>query len=407
MSRKKTDGVCLCKSCRRELPPNSIYCCWCGAKQLKDKKEIKVPPPRQLPSGSWFGRVTVSGERVPITAETEAQYYAQARAVKLGLVEAAKKPKPLPLDAAITQYIDSRRGSVSPSTIATYKKKQRLYFKDLMKTDIHCITPDMLQIQIQKMIRTPGSKGEKLSPKTIDDTYKFILTVLKYHKVVLDTSKLSTPKVPASPFAILTDKEQGDLIRAAAGDPCEIQILLALWLGLRRSEIIALEKSDFDFAHKQVRIGKALVRDENGVYVEKSTKTPKSARTINCPDYILDKVRPLPDGKLYQNDPNYILKCLHRICENAGLPSVRLHDLRHINSSVGLKLGVPDKYMMERNGWSTKETMLYRYQHTYAAEKDATDEAINKHFEGLLSGKNGNENGNGSEKVSVFNAHSA
>ena len=96
------------------------------------------------------------------------------------------------------------------------------------------------------------------------------------------------------------------------------------------------------------------------------------------------------------------MKRLHAICEREGLPAVRFHDLRHINASVGLQLGVPDKYMMERNGWSSKETMVYRYEHTFSAEKAATDAAINAYFDGLLkppapaavNGKNGNGNGN-------------
>lgn len=110
----------------------------------------------------------------------------------------------------------------------------------------------------------------------------------------------------------------------------------------------------------------------------------------------------LPEGRIYTHDANYMLKRLHAVCEALGLPGVRLHDLRHINASVGLLLGVPDKYMMERGGWSTDQTMKYRYQHTYASEKAAADDAINRHFEQLLktpapasdSGLNGNEKGN-------------
>ena len=253
------------------------------------------------------------------------------------------------------------------------------------------------------MVKHPGDKGKPLSPKTVKDAVSFVLSVLSYSGVTLDTSKLVLPKVPASPYGILTEEEQAALIRSLVGDPCEIPLLLALWLGLRRSEIMALEKADFDFTHKTVRVDKALVRDETGAWVRKGTKTEKSARTIACPDYILEKVKALPDGAIYTHDANYILKRLHAVCEAQGLPGVRLHDLRHINASVGLLLGVPDKYMMERGGWSTDQTMKYRYQHTYASEKAAADDMINRHFEQLLaapapapdSGKNGNENGNG------------
>lgn len=78
---------------------------------------------------------------------------------------------------------------------------------------------------------------------------------------------------------------------------------------------------------------------------------------------------------------NYILKSLHRVCEDNSLPPVRLHDLRHINASVMLMLNIPDKYAMERGGWSSKDTMTGRYQHTYDAEKISVDNKINNYFE--------------------------
>ena len=80
-----------CKFCRRDIPENSMFCNWCGKKQLKDKTEISVPAPRRLKSGTWFAQLMVKGERIPISGSTEAEYYAKARAAKAGLLE-AKKP---------------------------------------------------------------------------------------------------------------------------------------------------------------------------------------------------------------------------------------------------------------------------------------------------------------------------
>ena len=58
----------ICKACGREIPENSIYCNWCGVKQLRERRgreEVKVPTPKQLPSGSWtvYLRVTYRRDR--------------------------------------------------------------------------------------------------------------------------------------------------------------------------------------------------------------------------------------------------------------------------------------------------------------------------------------------------------
>ena len=59
-----------CKFCRRDIPENSVFCNWCGKKQLKGKTEISVPAPRWLKSGAWFAQLMVKGQRVPISGKT-------------------------------------------------------------------------------------------------------------------------------------------------------------------------------------------------------------------------------------------------------------------------------------------------------------------------------------------------
>ena len=382
-----------CKKCKNEIPEGSIFCNWCGARQIRERKaktEISVPAPRQLKSGKWFIQLRLSGQSNPITADTEAACRAEAIAVKAGLLEKRRSRSGITLSEAIDAYIDNRRAVVSPSTVQTYVKKKRLYFLSLMDADIASITIPQLEKEVRAMIQ------RQLSAKTVKDSYSFIASVLKFHKITLPFDDVTLPQIQASPFNILTQQEIATLLRALPGNPCELQILLALWLGLRRSEIVALEKSDFDFSHKTVTISRAMVKDENNALVEKGTKTANSARVIHCPDYILNLVNLCPDGVLYRHEINYILKCLHRLCEENGLPAVRLHDLRHINASVGLMLGIPDKYIMERGGWSTKDTMVYRYEHTYSEEKKQADNAYNNFFEMALNAQIANENANAS-----------
>ena len=55
----------LCKACKREISENSIYCNWCGEKQIRERKkkgEIKVPNPRQLKSGNWNIELAAEGQ---------------------------------------------------------------------------------------------------------------------------------------------------------------------------------------------------------------------------------------------------------------------------------------------------------------------------------------------------------
>ena len=64
----------VCKNCKRAIDDDSIFCKWCGERQIRERKkkgEVKVPKPRQLASGKWFAQVMVDGTRVPVSGDVE------------------------------------------------------------------------------------------------------------------------------------------------------------------------------------------------------------------------------------------------------------------------------------------------------------------------------------------------
>ena len=63
------------------------------------------------------------------------------------------------------------------------------------------------------------------------------------------------------------------------------------------------------------------------------------------------------------------------------------HDLRHLNASIMLMLGIPDKYAMERGGWSTNSTLKAVYQHTFSEERKIVDEKIDSYFNSIIERK--------------------
>ena len=110
----------ICKACGREIPENSIYCNWCGVKQLRERRsreEVKVPTPKQLPSGSWTVYLRAEGQSV--TEPTRELCLARARAVRAGFLEARKAAEAagLTLEQAIDHFVDVNKIALSPSTI--------------------------------------------------------------------------------------------------------------------------------------------------------------------------------------------------------------------------------------------------------------------------------------------------
>lgn len=343
---------------------------------------MRLPKAKQKPNGKWIIQVMVDGERVSKEFETENEALYWASGVKTKTVQ--RKPKTGPtLSTVFDRYIAQRSNILSPATLKSYKNIRDNYFETLMTLPIDSISKEMVQEEINKM-------AVDKAHKTIKNAVALLLSVLSEHKQ-FDIRRFTFPQKENKEHAFLEGPDIARLIDAVRDDPIEIPVLLALWLGMRRSEICALEWSDFDFKKKTVSINKAMVPNEDNVYIVKNqTKTAKSKRTINVPDYVISRLEASQSdfgkrvGKVTTLHPNSLYDRLKTICDRENIPFVGIHGLRHTNASVMLSIGVTAKMAMARGGWSSNKTMQDVYQHLFSEDKAAADKAINEYFEKLI-----------------------
>ncbi|MBQ2580822.1 MAG: tyrosine-type recombinase/integrase, partial [Ruminococcus sp.] len=93
----------------------------------------------------------------------------------------------------------------------------------------------------------------------------------------------------------------------------------------------------------------------------------------------------------HENDTDQILQITPRALygrfkrrvEKYGI-DMTFHDLRHLNASVMLMLGIPDKYAMERGGWATDNILKSVYQQTFSAERLKVDAKIDDYFNSIV-----------------------
>jgi len=67
------------------------------------------------------------------------------------------------------------------------------------------------------------------------------------------------------------------------------------------------------------------------------------------------------DGKPYA--PDYVTRAFREAVGRAGVPRIRLHDLRHSWASLALAAGVNPKVVSERLGHATVSFTLDTYSH--------------------------------------------
>ena len=104
------------------------------------------------------------------------------------------------------------------------------------------------------------------------------------------------------------------------------------------------------------------------------------------PDYIkqLLDVVPHKGDHVINMSGKAIYSGFYRICEKAGAPHFRFHDLPHTNVSIMLATGVPDKYSMKRMGHATNNMLKATYQHTTKEKETEYDQKIDAYTECLI-----------------------
>jgi len=336
---------------------------------------MKIPAARALPSGAYRVQVMVDGRRVSVTDTDPKIAVAKAMAIKAKMQDAIKSPRSLTVGEAIDRYIESKDAVLSPSTVAGYKRIRGNALQGIMGLKLPDLTQEKVQREINKMAR-------ERSPKTVRNAHGLLSAALAEYKpeMVLRTTLPQKQRYEAQ---IPSESEIKAILKAAKGTEMELPLLLAVWLGLRASEIRGLTWDCIQ--GDSVHIRQAIVQGESGAVV-KGTKTYSGNKKLHIPEYIKGVLDSLPkkEGYIISLSGQAMYKRFTRLCKQAGLPHYRFHDLRHANASVMLALNIPDKYAMERMGHATNHMLKTVYQHTISEKQEEVDAMVNNHFSALL-----------------------
>lgn len=372
--------ICKNKGCGREIDGDSVYCKWCGTRQVREKRtKSDAPTARQLPSGSWTCRVRVDGRDVSITRPTKAEAVAEASAIKHGLKQPEKTSVNMTLAEAYASYIDAREGALSPSTVAGYENLKRNTFQILMPLKLRDITSEQIQREVSSMAKSGKS------PKYISNAHGLLSSVLDvYNPDARYNVRLPAKKKPN--LEKLEDVDIAGVLAAFRGSPVELPVLMALWLGMRKSEILGAEFGDIK--GDRMHICRAVVINKNNEAVVKdSAKSYAGDRWVDIPPYIMGLIRAegRDSGRIVTFSGAAVYKRFVQGMERAGLPRCSFHDLRHANAAVMVRLGVDSKYAQERNGWATDEMYKQVYAYIMSDQMEAVSDQMNDYFGNKLT----------------------
>lgn len=328
---------------------------------------------KKLPSGNWRVQVQVKKKMKSFTAKTKKQ--AELMALEYQN-EILKDDDDRTVGQCIDEYINSKRNILAVTTINTYEEIHRNALSSLDNVRL----TDIDQMTVQKLMNELSLKKSAKTVKNAHGLLAAVLSVFKPEMRLRTTLPQLQKKIKQLPSA-----EQ--IISTFKGSEIEIPVLLGLWNGMRLSEIRGAKKSDI---HDGVLLlHETIVTVNRKSITRESTKTYDSKRLISLSPYLLELVDKLDtsDDHLTTFSGTAIYKRFSRTLKSNNIPHMSFHDLRHLNASTMLALGVPDKYAMERNGWSSDHIMKSVYQHTLSEERRKVDKMINDYFQSLIDKK--------------------
>ena len=374
------------------------------------------------PDGTWAGQVSVGYDPATGKLKRKSFYGKTRKEVADKIAKALQEIKGgtyvEPTQTTFGEWLDKwlvsyKKGQLRPSTYESYEMLINVHIKPALgKIPMAKLQAHMLQAFYNKKLEMGRSDGNGgLSTRMVRYLHAVIRQALQqaYKEGLLPRNvadATNPPTVQNKQMRPLTEEELLKFFDAARDDRLYAAYVVAATTGLRRGELLGLCWDAVDLDRGVITVKRQLIPLREGLFLEETTKSKSGRRSITLTDDAIRELRiyrkqqiqeKLMMGEAYQDHglvfckedgtflrPEEFTKRFQRHLTKAGLPRVRLHDLRHTHASLLLARGVHPKVVQERLGHSSITMTLDLYSHLTPGLQVAAAETLN----GLLKKEN-------------------
>lgn len=231
-----------------------------------------------------------------------------------------------------------------------------------------------------------------LSARTVRYTHAVLRSALRQAmrwRLLLENpvDGVKIPQQLRAEMRSLTVEQAQAFLRAALATPYGPVLAVALTTGMRPSEYLALKWQDLDWTRQTASVVRS-VRRLDGRWCFSDTKRSRSRRPIRLQSWIVALLRDLQTKAntqgLYSEAHDLVFRtalgqpisadCLAKhfrsILDLAGVPRIRLYDLRHSAATIALAAGVSPKVVSEQLGHASTAFTLDTYAHVLPHMQD-------------------------------------
>ncbi len=266
--------------------------------------------------------------------------------------------------------------------------------------------------------------GKPLARKTVIHHLSFISDVFSYAvkmSMVPDNpcSRVSIPKGERKEkeiYSIEDIERLFELLEEDAPLKYRVCIILAVYSGFRRGEIMGLEWKDVDFNDNIISVRRTSNYTKANGYYTDTTKTRKSQRSLKFPEMVMNLLKELKadqerqaklmgskwidSDRLFIKDNGEPLFCgmpylwLERFCKKHKIPFYGLHSIRHFFASSLIHANVDIAAVSSALGHIASTTTISIYLRAFQDANARASEAIASVLDFSKKKRNDHDDGN-------------
>lgn len=281
-------------------------------------------------------------------------------------------------------YLDDMAARLKPTSIRTKKSViENQILPTFGDTPVNAITPaDIRSWQQKVMAAGLHPTYQRCIHRTLSAVFNY---AVKFHQLTTNPARVAGPigEVLAHRTAYWTPKQFAAFLLTHLSPVYCCLFSLLFWSGCRIGEALALTAEDVDMEHSSIRINKSFARIHGRDLIQ-SPKTPASNRTVTLPGFMMEILKDwirYTDVKGKQRLFEGVMRTtasvvFHRHIEWAGLPDIRVHDLRHSHASLLVSIGCSPIVIKERLGHQSINTTINIYSHLFPTKQSEVKEKL-------------------------------
>ncbi len=291
----------------------------------------------------------------------------------------------------VENYLADMANRLQPTTVENKKyiidKKILPYFKDQKVCDI-----DNLKIRKwqDEMLSYRDESNQGFSQTYLRSLHQQMSAIMNY--AVKHYGLPSNPcriagsigRAKADEMSIWTQEQFEQFLSVIKTPTMHISFQILFWTGIREGELLALSPADL-LETRELNIDKnyALVGGQGMIL---PPKTPKSRRKIAIPEFLYTELKDYisrlygiqNDDRIFEFTKSALYHAMKIGAEKAGVPRIRIHDLRHSNASLLIHMGVDIMEVSRRLGHESTKTTWDTYGHLYPDESQKTAQRLDE-----------------------------